>query len=37
LEISLDKFLDDIAKRENITLDQTATRLISVKFAEVLL
>ncbi|MDR2066632.1 MAG: ATP-binding protein [Endomicrobium sp.] len=36
LETSLDKFLDDTAKRENITLDQTKTRLISSKFSELI-
>ncbi|MDR1522843.1 MAG: ATP-binding protein [Endomicrobium sp.] len=36
LEISLDKFLEDTAKREKITLDQTETRLIGVKFAELI-
>jgi Holliday junction resolvase-like predicted endonuclease len=36
LEISLDKFLDNTAKRENTTLEQTETRLIGVKFAELI-
>ncbi|MDR1418217.1 MAG: AAA family ATPase [Endomicrobium sp.] len=36
LEVSLDKFLDDIATRENITLEKTTTRLISVKFSELI-
>ncbi|MDR0723633.1 MAG: AAA family ATPase, partial [Endomicrobium sp.] len=36
LELSLDKFLDDTAKRKNITLDQTKTCLISSKFSELI-
>jgi hypothetical protein len=36
LELSLDKFLDDTAKRENISLEQTKTRLISSKFSELI-
>jgi hypothetical protein len=36
LEISLEKFLNDIAKMENIILEQTATQLISVKFSELI-
>ncbi|MDR0723572.1 MAG: hypothetical protein LBF23_00080, partial [Endomicrobium sp.] len=36
MELSLDKFLDDTAKRENITLDHTKTRLASSKFSELI-
>jgi hypothetical protein len=36
LEISLEKFLNDTAKMENIILEQTATRIVSVKFSELI-
>jgi Holliday junction resolvase-like predicted endonuclease len=36
LEISLDKFLNDLAKKENIELEKSSTVLIGVKFAELI-
>jgi hypothetical protein len=36
LEISLDRFLDDVAKHENIELEETPIRLIGVKFAQLI-
>jgi hypothetical protein len=36
LEVSLEEFLDDTAARQNITLEKTATRLINVKFSELI-
>ncbi|MDR3124999.1 MAG: ATP-binding protein [Endomicrobium sp.] len=36
LEISLDKFLNDVGREEKIELQETATRLVDVKFAELI-
>jgi Holliday junction resolvase-like predicted endonuclease len=36
LEISLDKFLNDLARKENIELEKSSTLLIGVKFAELI-
>ncbi|MDR0399215.1 MAG: ATP-binding protein [Endomicrobium sp.] len=36
LEISLDKFLNDLAREENIVLEESATYLVGVKFAELI-
>jgi hypothetical protein len=36
LEISLDRFLNDADKKENIELEESETRLIGVKFAQLI-
>ena len=36
LEISLNRFLNDVAKKEDIQLEKSATRLIGVRFAELI-
>jgi hypothetical protein len=36
LEISLDRFLNDAARKENIELEESETRLVGVKFAQLI-